>query len=161
MSTAHGVESPTQSSSIAQYPSPTASEGGDIDDVWASSGDENNPDPENGPPTNEVPSDLVRLRRDHFNTGYIDGITQTKDEALQTGFDEGYPIGAEIGQQAGQIIGFLQGQGLRDLERTATLELSAERLFSKEYWTSSTQKTWQGDTHPLIAKWTTLVNNLT
>jgi hypothetical protein len=117
------------------------------DEVWGSSDD-------------EIIPDTVRIKREHFNAGYLEGVTASKDGSLQDGFNSGYPTGASIGLHVGRVIGFFQGLGLCDLERAATAELSAEKLFSQEYWTKSAEKTWQGESHPLIEKWEDLANQM-
>lgn len=111
------------------------------DDVWGSADE------------NDHISSQAPLKREHFKNGYRDGITETKEEALQLGFDDGYPVGAVIGQQVGLILGTLQGLGLRDLEKAAHVELAPENLFSDEYWNVKTEKLYMGDVHPLVGKW--------
>ncbi|KAL8714224.1 MAG: hypothetical protein Q9220_001953 [cf. Caloplaca sp. 1 TL-2023] len=68
------------------------------------------------PPTD--PSDIPRLRSIHVTNGYRDGIASAKDQALQPGFDEAYPLGAVLGLRAGYILGVLEGlcgaHGLRE-----------------------------------------------
>lgn len=100
------------------------------------------------------------LKRQHFNNGYRDGITETKENFLQIGFNDGYPHGAEIGQQVGFILGTLQGLGLKDLERAATNELSVESIFSKKYWSVDTSKLYDSEVHPLVLKWQTVIKGL-
>ncbi|KAI4120705.1 MAG: hypothetical protein LQ338_006821 [Usnochroma carphineum] len=143
------------------------------------------------------PSDIPRLRSTHVTNGYRDGIASSKDQALQPGFDEAYPLGAILGLRAGYILGVLEGlcsaypsgnpalaetdekkrdelvevrrdeaNRLKSLLIQAREELSAEKLFSKEYWSSEGlwayevgQKDedvtfWQvADQHPMIRKW--------
>ncbi|KAI1392242.1 uncharacterized protein F4822DRAFT_120968 [Hypoxylon trugodes] len=138
-------------------------------------------------PGGYVPSlDSRRLRVQHRTEGYRDGITIGKAQSIQAGFDEGFDIGANIGQAAGRILGLLEGvvAALKDnrhcpLERTIGLlsdaagDLSANSLFSAQYWTSDGVWTFpvkgssdDGDAssqdvanqHPLIMKWNDLVN---
>lgn len=102
------------------------------------------------------PSDIPRLRSTHVTNGYRDGISSSKDQALQPGFDEAYPLGAILGLRAGYILGVLEGlcssyrsgegtgqAGTReDGKRSKELllqargELSIDTLFGKEYWGS-------------------------
>lgn len=55
------------------------------------------------------PSDLPSLRRQHVTAGYRDGVTVSKGERVQDGFDAGFPIGAQLGMRAGTILGILEG----------------------------------------------------
>ncbi|KAL8922839.1 MAG: hypothetical protein Q9208_004964 [Pyrenodesmia sp. 3 TL-2023] len=101
------------------------------------------------------PSDIPRLRSTHVTNGYRDGISSSKDQALQPGFDEAYPLGAILGLRAGYILGVLEGlcsschlgegavQGtredanrLREVLSQARDELRIETLFGKEHWGS-------------------------
>ncbi|KAJ5910037.1 hypothetical protein N7504_004680 [Penicillium tannophilum] len=62
------------------------------------------------------PSDLPSLRRQHVTAGYRDGVSVSKGERVQDGFDGGFPIGAQLGMRAGTILGILEGisRGLDD-----------------------------------------------
>ncbi|KAL8696864.1 MAG: hypothetical protein Q9224_002578 [Gallowayella concinna] len=112
------------------------------------------------------PSDIPRLRSTHVTNGYREGIAAAKDEAVQPGFDEAYPLGAILGLRIGYILGILEGlcgaltvkkiskpganekagkerdvmqeEGKRmgGLLKRAREELNMETLFGKEYWTS-------------------------
>ncbi|KAL8951457.1 MAG: hypothetical protein Q9222_002558 [Ikaeria aurantiellina] len=55
------------------------------------------------------PSDIPRLRSIHVTNGYRDGIASAKEQALQPGFDEAYPLGAILGLRVGYILGALEG----------------------------------------------------
>ncbi|KAI4140618.1 MAG: hypothetical protein LQ341_003763 [Variospora aurantia] len=55
------------------------------------------------------PSDIPRLRSTHATNGYRDGISVSKDQALQPGFDEAYPLGAILGLRVGYVLGVLEG----------------------------------------------------
>ncbi|KAL8727934.1 MAG: hypothetical protein Q9181_005516 [Wetmoreana brouardii] len=112
------------------------------------------------------PSDIPRLRSTHVTNGYREGIASSKDQALQPGFDEAYPLGAILGLKIGYILGMLeglygaygsggsnteekdgtggkkravneeQGKRLRDLLAQAREELNVETLFGKAFWGS-------------------------
>ncbi|KAL8703262.1 MAG: hypothetical protein Q9201_003543 [Fulgogasparrea decipioides] len=112
------------------------------------------------------PSDIPRLRSIHVTNGYREGIASSKDQALQPGFDEAYPLGAILGLRIGYILGTLeglcgayrsggsrteekdgtggkkrvvneeQGRGLRDLLAQAREELKVELVFGKAFWGS-------------------------
>ncbi|KAL5332867.1 hypothetical protein BJX70DRAFT_91910 [Aspergillus crustosus] len=55
------------------------------------------------------PSELPSLRRQHVTAGYRDGISASKAEHVQRGFDAGFPTGAQLGMRAGTILGILEG----------------------------------------------------
>ena len=55
------------------------------------------------------PSDIPRLRSTHVTSGYREGIAASKEQHIQEGFDEGYPLGAELGLKAGWCLGALKG----------------------------------------------------
>lgn len=62
------------------------------------------------------PSDLPSLRRQHVTAGYRDGVSTSKGEHVQRGFDAGFPVGAQLGMRAGTILGIMEGitRGLED-----------------------------------------------
>ncbi|KAI9035542.1 Yae1 family protein [Aspergillus affinis] len=55
------------------------------------------------------PSELPFLRRQHVTAGYRDGISTSKGEHVQEGFDAGFPVGAQLGMRAGTVLGILEG----------------------------------------------------
>ncbi|KAJ5085902.1 hypothetical protein N7532_010673 [Penicillium argentinense] len=61
-------------------------------------------------------NDLPALRRQHVTAGYRDGVSTSKTEHVQEGFDAGFPVGAQLGMRAGTILGILEGitRGLED-----------------------------------------------
>ncbi|KAL2831122.1 hypothetical protein BDW59DRAFT_140437 [Aspergillus cavernicola] len=65
------------------------------------------------------PSELPSLRRQHVTAGYRDGISASKAEHVQHGFDSGFPVGAQLGMRAGTILGILEGV-LRGYEGSPT-----------------------------------------
>lgn len=90
-----------------------------LDDIFGSS-----PPPASNEPTNSSepptePSDLPSLRRQHVTAGYRDGITTSKGQYVQDGFDAGFPVGGQLGIRAGTVLGILEGV-LRGYESRAT-----------------------------------------
>lgn len=104
---------------------------------------------------NSEPSDIPRLREKHETEGYRDGVTKGKGETVQTGFDEGYGLGAVLGLRIGKVLGILEGLcgavtagskgdngGEWEGERVKVLglleegkrELKTESLFAVEWW---------------------------
>ncbi|KAL2008999.1 hypothetical protein VTN00DRAFT_7193 [Thermoascus crustaceus] len=61
------------------------------------------------------PSDLPTLRRQHVTAGYRDGVSFSKGQHVQRGFDAGFPVGAQLGMRVGTVLGILEGV-LRGLE---------------------------------------------
>ena len=57
----------------------------------------------------EMLSDLPALKRRHMTDGYREGLTVSKAQHMQDGFDAGYPIGIQIGQTVGEILGIFEG----------------------------------------------------
>lgn len=104
---------------------------------------------------NSEPSDIPRLREKHETEGYRDGVTKGKGETVQTGFDEGYGLGAVLGLRIGKVLGILEGlcgavtagskrdnggewEGERvrvgGLLEEGKRELMTESLFAVEWW---------------------------
>ena len=57
------------------------------------------------------PSDIPRLRSVHVTNGYREGLSASKEQHVQSGFDEGYSLGAELGMKVGWLMGVLEGVG--------------------------------------------------
>lgn len=85
-------------------------------------------------------SELPLLQRTHLKSGYRDGISQGRQDAVQPGFDEAYPTGAGIGLRIGRIIGILEALlensqdkiESRTMMLEAKLELDLQRLLSSD-----------------------------
>jgi hypothetical protein len=83
-----------------------------LDDIFGSSPPDTHTTPTPPLPaarTTLEPSELPSLRRQHVTAGYRDGISASKAEHVQRGFDAGFPIGAQLGMRAGTILGILEG----------------------------------------------------
>ncbi|KAL2813088.1 hypothetical protein BJX63DRAFT_230893 [Aspergillus granulosus] len=81
-----------------------------LDDIFGSSPPHNTPTPPlPSAHTTIEPSELPSLRRQHVTAGYRDGISASKAEHVQRGFDAGFPTGAQLGMRAGTILGILEG----------------------------------------------------
>ncbi|KAE8148092.1 hypothetical protein BDV25DRAFT_22739 [Aspergillus avenaceus] len=74
-----------------------------LDDIFGSS------PPHPTIPSRTEPSELPSLRRQHVTSGYREGISASKGEHVQRGFDAGFPVGAQLGMRAGTILGILEG----------------------------------------------------
>jgi len=132
---------------------------------------------------NSERSDIPRLRSVHVTSGYRDGISVSKAEHVQHGFDEGFSLGAVIGLKSGWLLGVLEGL-VRAIQSAAHIpeqakeeviekfvaargELGLQSLFGKEYfgddgiWGFEVQGEGEGevtfrdvaDAHPLVKKW--------
>lgn len=134
------------------------------------------------PRTSEI-SDIPRLREKHETEGYRDGVTIGKATHIQSGFDEGYTLGAVLGLRIGKILGLLEGiagavgdEDTRKRWEDAKGELSAEKVFGKEFWDEEGIWKWsvpgeregEGEggevvfedvvgAHPLVGKWEGIV----
>ena len=132
------------------------------------------------------PSDVNRLQAEHTNAGYREGITVAKASSVQVGFDEGFTLGATIGLKAGQLLGTIEaifealkgqpGDGAAAAEKLmadAREDLSTARVFGSDYWAPDGNWTYEvvaaagddqvlfsdvADAHPLIRKWSQIVD---
>lgn len=99
---------------------PTISE--TLDDIFLSSASPSQlPVHENLPAADSAPSekhnilrgdevsDVPRLRVTHTTAGYRAGISASKEQYIQQGFDLGYDVGGRFGLRAGVILGLLRG----------------------------------------------------
>lgn len=132
---------------------------------------------------NSERSDIPRLRSVHVTSGYRDGISVSKAEHVQHGFDEGFSLGATIGTKSGFLLGVLEGlvravQSSADITAeakedviakfiTARTELGLQNLFGRDYfgedgiWKFEVKGEGDGevtfrdvtDAHPVIVKW--------
>ncbi|KAK6331003.1 hypothetical protein TWF718_003196 [Orbilia javanica] len=59
--------------------------------------------------TTQHPPSTTRLESKHTTEGYRDGITASKQQFIQEGFDEGYILGAALGLKVGELLGVLEG----------------------------------------------------
>jgi hypothetical protein len=139
---------------------------------------------------NSERSDIPRLRSVHVTSGYRDGISVSKAEHVQQGFDEGFSLGATIGIKSGFLLGVLEGivravQYSADIAAeakeeviakfiTARQELGLQSLFGREWfgedgiWKFEVKEDADGevtfrdvaDAHPLVAKWVSEIEEL-
>ncbi|KAK5633901.1 hypothetical protein RRF57_009615 [Xylaria bambusicola] len=133
----------------------------------------------------DISLDTQSLQAQHHTVGYRDGITAGKADSIQTGFDQGFSLGAYIGLKAGQLLGLLEGIGAalaktddsdhaRKLLSQATAELNPECVFTSEFWAADGSWVYPvtasheggeiiysdvADQHPLIAKWSRIVRD--
>lgn len=125
----------------------------DGDDVWGSPTTASAPEIS---ASHHHPSDVPRLRQEHFTSGYREGVTAAKSESIQAGFDEGFGLGATIGARAGRLLGLLEGIAaavgaatttasgsggsddaageVKHLLETAREELGIKSVFGPDYW---------------------------
>ncbi|KAL3464328.1 hypothetical protein BJX64DRAFT_254726 [Aspergillus heterothallicus] len=95
-----------------------------LDDIFGSSPPHTTPTPPlPSARTTIEPSELPSLRRQHVTAGYRDGISASKAEHVQRGFDAGFPIGAQLGMRAGTVLGILEGllRGYESRARSAVI----------------------------------------
>lgn len=124
-----------------------------MDDVWSED--------------NDVPSEIAMLNRRHTKQGYIDGKSQWLEQGLQVSFDQGYPIGAKLAVEVGNLIGRLQiliqsakkeGRDTSVLEdQLASLldEVKIQNILDAKYFDADNGWQLKDGVHPIVAKWTT------
>lgn len=134
--------------------------------------------PPSTPTKATVFSDIPRLRSTHATAGYREGLSSSKLNSLQVGFDEGYSFGAVFGLKIGYILGALESlccaytmdlkarENVMSLTREAGEELVLEKIFGKNYWDPNGVWTYEvkgqggeptihevADQHPLLRSW--------
>ncbi|KAL9102503.1 MAG: hypothetical protein Q9163_002368 [Psora crenata] len=149
----------SKQSNIAHTPpsTPPTPEPNDLSDIFSASPPGS---PASSLPRSNEPSDIPRLRSTHSTTGYRAGISASKEQFLQPGFDEGYSLGATFGLRVGYLVGVLEGlnaafngpkeslggrERIRSLLEEARGELSLERVFAPEWW--GEDGTWKYEVH--------------
>ncbi|RAH65146.1 Yae1 family protein [Aspergillus aculeatinus CBS 121060] len=106
-----------------------------LDDIFGSSPPHDAPDHHQNhthththtPAPASEPSDLPSLRRQHVTAGYRDGLAAAKSTQVQSGFDAGFPVGAQLGMRVGTILGILEGaiRGLEEPTRKGVRKVGA------------------------------------
>lgn len=134
----------------------------------------------------EMLSDLPSRQRALDTDAYREGLSNSKGQYVQEGFDEGYSLGATIGLRAGYILGILQGfaaawksqdaqeykQVLEVLER-AQAELAIGDLLGQNWVNEQGIWTWEvkgkeddptlrevAEQHPVVQRWINKVEEL-
>ncbi|KAL4805563.1 hypothetical protein BDV18DRAFT_141276 [Aspergillus unguis] len=98
-----------------------------LDDIFGSSPPHSEPSEQTQPSNVAVePSELPSLRRQHVTAGYRDGISASKADHVQHGFDAGFPVGAQLGMRAGTIIGILEGV-MRGYESSSAIKKPGQK----------------------------------
>lgn len=72
-------------------------------DIWESDSEE-----QQGAGVQGESVEIKKLRTIHSKRGYVDGITASKEQNLQEGFDASYEQGGLLGKRAGRVLGELQ-----------------------------------------------------
>lgn len=181
--------------SIFQMPSVSATAHAPIEDIFGPDldsqeyGSDASITRDNDTSSLDMSLDTRRLQAQHNTVGYREGITAGKAGSIQTGFDQGFALGANIGIRAGQILGLLEGISaalaesnpsiesarLDSLLAQAAAELNPERIFTPDFWAAD--GTWKypvmashedseviypdvADQHPLISKWAEIARRL-
>lgn len=114
--------------------------------------------------TTNVSKDIEALKRVHENRGYLDGITKGGEEGLQNGFDEGYPIGAQLAGIVGELIADVVlrnslGQINEETKNNALSELKIEKILNSKYFDPNLNIT-DPRNHPVIRKWSDYFDKL-
>jgi hypothetical protein len=97
----------------------------------------------------DVLSDLPLRKRQQMTDGYREGLSIGKARVMQNGFDQGYPIGVQIGLRVGPIMGVLEAYlaskstdavlGMREMVKT-TYATAVEALSIAELLKNSNEE---------------------
>lgn len=130
--------------------------------------------------THEILSDLPSRQRALDTDAYREGLSNSKGQYVQEGFDEGYSVGANLGIRVGYILGVLQGfvaawkgsnenlfKDTKKVYDTAQKELAIQELLSQQWVTEDGVWNWEvhgveedptfrevAEQHPVVRKWT-------
>lgn len=136
--------------------------------------------------SHEILSDFPSRQRALDTDAYREGLTNSKGQYVQEGFDEGYSLGANLGIRVGYILGVLQGlvaawKGSNDdlfkdtkkVHDTAQKELAIQELLSQQWVTEEGIWNWEvhgveedptfrevSEQHPVVQKWTATVESM-
>ncbi|KAF2752312.1 hypothetical protein M011DRAFT_391383, partial [Sporormia fimetaria CBS 119925] len=135
----------------------------------------------------EILSDLPSRERTLNTDAYREGLSESKGKYVQEGFDEGFALGANIGQKVGYILGVLEEfaaameghneEAFEKVERMreqAEKELDIAELLGKDYVDEEGVFKWEvrgekgeeptlrdvADQHPVIKRWGETVTEL-
>lgn len=124
------------------------------DAVWADDDDYNNAN------ENELSNATNDIQRSHYSRGFLDGITNAKENSLQVGFDTAFPKGAQLGIRVGKILSTVLSIDTKEEFDKAKSELNIIKVLDKKYFNED------GDNleisnqhHPVIDKWEKYINN--
>lgn len=131
-------------------------------DIWSSDSDHNDDVRESN---NELSLDLQKLKQVHSRRGYLDGISSSKEENLQSGFNESFPYGSSLGISIGELLGKLHllsalygdtDEKLRQNFFKAKNELCISEVLSQKYF-DSVYDCLEVE-HPVFKKWKHIVD---
>lgn len=132
--------------------------------------------------SNFIPSSTSHIERKHNNAGYLDGITASKQDFLQEGFNSSYSHGAEMGLEAGYLLGLVQAGNVvqalnsrassnkpedwtKTFDQASSNDLGPKDIFGATFYeksttkfpralyNSSTESFGSAKEHPNIKKW--------
>jgi hypothetical protein len=133
----------------------------------------------------EILSDLPSRQRALDTDAYREGLSNSKGQFVQEGFDEGFSLGANLGLLVGYILGVLQGlstslkghdetrwKEANALWESAQKELAIEELLGQKWVNNEGIWKWEVDgrddevtfqevaqQHPVIKEWTRVVED--
>lgn len=136
--------------------------------------------------THEILSDLPSRQRALDTDAYREGLSNSKGQYVQEGFDEGYSLGANLGLRVGYILGVLQGfvaawkgydeaiyTEVNTLFQAAQEQLALQELFGKEWIDEEGVWKWNvtgveedptlrevAGQHPVVQKWVGTIDEL-
>lgn len=92
------------------------------------------------------------IKRIHTKQGYLDGLSHAKESSLQSGFDEAYPSGADIGIQVGFILSTILSM-VPDQFEACKKELAISNVLNKEFFSDDLDMSH----NDVLSKWSTIV----
>ncbi|KAH7402751.1 hypothetical protein BKA66DRAFT_564651 [Pyrenochaeta sp. MPI-SDFR-AT-0127] len=133
----------------------------------------------------EILSDLPSRQRALDTDAYREGLSNSKGQFVQEGFDEGYSLGANLGLRVGYILGVLRGfiaaanrneepfKEVKEIDEAAQRELAIEELLGQAWVDEEGIWKWEvrgieedptfrevAEQHPVIRKWIGTVEEL-
>ncbi|KAH8726821.1 hypothetical protein GQ44DRAFT_704861 [Phaeosphaeriaceae sp. PMI808] len=136
--------------------------------------------------SHEILSDLPSRQRALDTDAYREGLSVSKGQYVQEGFDEGYSLGANLGVRVGFICGVLQGfveswkghneqiyQETKKVYDAARKELAIEELLGQNWVNEEGVWKWEvhgeeedptfrevAEQHPVLQIWTSTVESM-
>lgn len=109
----------------------------DLNDIWGDEVEVNN---------------TADIKRIHTKQGYLDGLSHAKESSLQSGFDDAYPKGADIGIQVGYILATVAAKAPEKLQECRE-DLVISKVLAKSYFSQDLEM----ENNVILSKWTEFI----
>lgn len=93
----------------------------------------------------------AEIKRIHTKQGYLDGLSNAKESSLQSGFDDGYPKGGQLGVLVGCILSTILSYK-PELFDTCKKELAISNVLSRGHFNDDLEIE-DVDKHEVLRKW--------